>query len=50
MKYSEFNNEDKSFQFSQEIGLSENFLDWNDNSEDLLNACKKLISLEKKSS
>jgi len=50
MTYNDFNNEDKTFQFSQEIGFSESFIDWNDNSEDLLNACKKLISLEKKSS
>lgn len=46
MKYNDFNNEDKSFQFSQEVGISENMLEWQN--EDILTACKKLIELEKK--
>jgi curved DNA-binding protein CbpA len=49
MNYGDFNTEDKTFQFSHEIGITENLLDWDDNSEDLLEACKKLIELEKKS-
>lgn len=48
MKFSEFKNEDKAFQFSHEIGITENMLDWN-NDEDLAKACQKLIELEKKS-
>jgi len=47
IKYGDFNNEDKTFQFSQEIGITDNMLEWG-NSEDLLTACKKLIELEKK--
>ena len=46
MKYNEYNTEDKSFQFSQEIGITENMLEWQN--EDILTACKKLIELEKK--
>ena len=49
MKYNQFNNEDKSFQFSQDVGITDNMLEWG-NSEDLLTACKKLIALEKKKS
>ncbi len=50
MKYQDYNNEDKTFQFSQDIGITENMLDWSEsNNEDLLKACKKLIELEKKS-
>ncbi len=48
MNYNDFNTEDKTFQFSQEIGITENMLDWGDNNDDLLKACKKLIELEKK--
>jgi len=48
MKFSEFNTEDKSFQFLHDVGITENMIDWKDNSEDLLKACKKLIELEKK--
>ena len=43
MKYQDFNNEDKVFQFSHDVGITENMLDWTDNNEDLLKACKKLI-------
>ncbi len=46
IKYSEFKNEDKAFQFSHEIGITENMLDW-ENDEDLAKACQKLIELEK---
>ncbi len=49
MNYGDFNTEDKTFQFSHEIGITENLLDWDDNNEDLLQACKKLIELEKRS-
>ncbi len=49
MNYGDFNTEDKTFQFSHEIGITENLLDWDDNNEDLLKACKKLIELEKRS-
>ena len=48
LKYNDFNNEDKVFQFSHEVGLTENMLDFVEEGEDLLNACKKLIELEKK--
>jgi len=48
LKYNDFNNEDKAFQFSHEVGISENMLDWTEEGNDLLNACKKLIDLEKK--
>ena len=50
MKYQDFNNEDKVFQFSHDVGITENMLDWSDNTnnnEDLLKACKKLIESEK---
>lgn len=50
MKYQDFNNEDKVFQFSHDVGITENMLDWSDhtsNNEDLLKACKKLIESEK---
>jgi curved DNA-binding protein CbpA len=50
MKYQDFKTEDKSFQFSQDVGITENMLDWTENNnEDLLKACKKLIELEKRS-
>lgn len=48
LKYNDFNNEDKVFQFSHEVGLTENMLDFVEEGNDLLNACKKLIELEKK--
>lgn len=50
MKYQDFNNEDKVFQFSHDIGITENMLDWTEhsnNNEDLLKACIKLIESEK---
>lgn len=51
MAYSDFNNEDKAFQFSHNVGITENMLDWTENNnDDLLKACKKLIELEKKQS
>ena len=50
MKYQDFNNEDKVFQFSHDVGITENMLDWSENTnnnEDLLKTCKKLIESEK---
>ena len=48
-EYNDFDNskEDKSFQFSHEIGITENAIDWDNNNEELLSACKKLIEMEK---
>lgn len=47
-KLDDFDVKDKSFQFLQQVGITDNILDFEENHEELLAACNKLISLNVK--